>query len=193
MAAVDTLLAEVRACMVCAPHLPHAPRPVVQLHPSARILLAAQAPGRKVHETGLPFNDASGDRLRRWLGVEREAFYDPRQFAIVPMGLCYPGKGKSGDLPPRTECAPRWRVPLLQSLKRLRLTLVIGQYALAWHLPQERDGLTGAVQNWRTYWPAVVPLPHPSPLNNGWLVRNAWFEEELVPELRTRVAEVLRA
>ena len=191
MALVDTLLAEVRACTLCAAHLPHAPRPVVQLHPSARILLAAQAPGRKVHETGLPFNDASGERLRRWLGVSRETFYDPRRFAIVPMGLCYPGKGKSGDLPPRTECTPRWRAPLLQSLQRVRLTLVIGQYALAWHLPQERDGLTAAVQNWRSYWPAVVPLPHPSPLNNGWLVRNPWFEEDMVPRLRERVAAVL--
>lgn len=191
MNSADTLLAEVRSCTLCAPHLPLGPRPVVQLHPSARILLAAQAPGRKVHETGLPFNDASGERLRRWLGVSREAFYDPHTFAIVPMGFCYPGKGKSGDLPPRAECAPRWRAPLLQSLQQLQLTLVIGQYACAWHLPGEREGLTAAVRNWRRHWPDVVPLPHPSPLNNGWLVRNPWFEEELVPLLRARVAEVL--
>lgn len=189
----DALMARIRACRLCQAQLPLGCRPVLQAAPGARLLIVSQAPGRKVHETGLPFNDASGDRLRRWLGVEREAFYDPRQFAIVPMGLCYPGKGRSGDLPPRTECAPRWRVPLLQSLRRLRLTLVIGQYALAWHLPEERDGLTAAVQNWRGYWPAIVPLPHPSPLNNGWLVRNPWFEEELVPQLQARVAEVLRA
>ena len=193
MSPVDTLLADVRRCTVCAPQLPLGPRPVVQLHPAARILLAAQAPGRKVHETGLPFDDASGDRLRRWLGVEREVFYDPQRFAIVPMGLCYPGKGRSGDLPPCAECAPLWRVPLLQALTQLRLTLVIGQYAAAWHLPEERDGLTAAAQHWQRYWPALVPLPHPSPLNNGWLVRNAWFERDVVPLLRERVAEVLRA
>jgi uracil-DNA glycosylase len=187
------LAAEVRGCTLCAEHLPLGPRPVLQLHPAARILIAAQAPGRKVHETGIPFNDASGDRLRHWLGVEREQFYDPRLFAIVPMGLCYPGRGASGDLPPRPECAPRWRAPLLDTLKRLQLTLVIGQYAAAYHLPQERAGLTAAVLNWRRYWPTVVPLPHPSPTNNRWLARNRWFEQELVPLLRARVAEALRA
>lgn len=188
---VESLLAEVRACTLCAGHLPHGPRPVFQLHPAARILIAAQAPGRKVHETGLPFNDASGDRLRRWLGLTREQFYDSQLVAILPMGLCYPGKGKSGDLPPRRECAPRWRSPLLQALRHLRLTLVIGQYAAAYHLPQERSGLTQAIKGWRKYWPEVVPLPHPSPTNNGWLAGNPWFESELVPLLRARVAEVL--
>lgn len=189
--AAASLLAEVRACTLCAPHLPMGPRPVLQLDPAARILIAAQAPGRKVHETGVPFNDASGDRLRHWLGVSREQFYDPTLFAIVPMGLCYPGRGRSGDLPPRPECAPRWRRPLLQTLGRLRLTLVIGRYAASYHLPGERSGLTTAVQRWRQYWPDTVPMPHPSPLNNGWLVRNPWFEQELVPLLRARVAEVL--
>jgi uracil-DNA glycosylase len=190
--AVTSLLAEVRGCTLCAEHLPLGPRPVLQLHPAARILIAAQAPGRKVHETGLPFNDASGDRLRHWLGLTREQFYDPELIAILPMGLCYPGKGKSGDLPPRPECAPRWRAPLLQTLQQLRLTLVIGQYALAYHLPEERSGLTQAVENWRRYWPELVPLPHPSPTNNGWLARNRWFERDLVPAVRARVAEVLR-
>jgi len=192
MPAFASLLAEVRACTLCAEHLPLGPRPVLQLHPAARILIAAQAPGRKVHETGLPFNDASGDRLRNWLGLTREQFYDPELIAILPMGLCYPGKGKSGDLPPRPECAPRWRTPLLQTLNQLRLTLVIGQYALAYHLPEERSGLTRAVENWRRYWPAVVPLPHPSPTNNGWLARNRWFEQALVPAVRARVAEALQ-
>lgn len=145
-----------------------------------------------MHETGLPFNDASGNRLRSWLGVTREQFYDARLFAIVPMGLCYPGKGSSGDLPPRTECAPRWREPLLRALDHLKLTLVIGQYAASYHLPEERSGLTAAVQNWRRYWPAVVPLPHPSPTNNGWFARNTWFDHELVPALRAQVADVLR-
>jgi uracil-DNA glycosylase len=191
VSSVASLLAEVRACTLCAPYLPLGPRPVLQLDPAARILIAAQAPGRKVHETGVPFNDASGDRLRSWLGVSREQFYDPALFAIVPMGLCYPGKGSSGDLPPRPECAPRWRAPLLQTLAKLRLTLVIGQYAASYHLGEERSGLTAAVQNWRRYWPSVVPLPHPSPTNNGWLARNRWFEQELVPVLRDRVADVL--
>ncbi|HEY9827172.1 MAG TPA: uracil-DNA glycosylase family protein, partial [Stenomitos sp.] len=149
------------------------------------------APGRKVHETGLPFNDASGDRLRRWLGVTRDQFYNPQHFAILPMGLCYPGKGTSGDLPPRPECAVHWRAPLLALLQQLQLTLVIGQYAIAYHLPQERSGLTVAVQNWQRYWPEVLPMPHPSPTNNGWFARHKWFEAEVVPELQARVAQLL--
>jgi len=191
MPSVTSLLAEVRACTLCAPHLPLGPRPVLQLNPAARILIAAQAPGRKVHETGVPFNDASGDRLRLWLGVSREQFYDPRLFAIVPMGLCYPGKGSSGDLPPRPECAPRWRRPLLQVLGQLQLTLVIGQHAMRYHLPMERAGLTSAVRNWREHWPSTVPMPHPSPTNNRWVAQNRWFESEFVPVLQARVAEVL--
>ena len=186
-----TLLDEVRACTLCTRYLPHGPRPVLQFHPSARILIAAQAPGRKVHETGIPFNDASGDRLRNWLGVSREQFYNPELFAIVPMGLCYPGKGPSGDLPPRPECAPQWRVPLLDALQQVRLTLVIGQYAMAYHLPEERAGVTAAVRNWRRYGPALVPLPHPSPTNNRWFARNTWFGQEVLPYLRERVKEVL--
>ncbi|CAM3744451.1 uracil-DNA glycosylase family protein [Roseateles saccharophilus] len=191
MPTLAALLTDVRACTLCAAHLPLGPRPIVQLHPDARILIAAQAPGRKVHETGRPFNDASGDRLRRWLGLTRDEFYDPRLVAILPMGFCYPGKGRSGDLPPRPECAPRWRAPLLQALGRLRLRLVIGQYAIAYHLPQERAGLTRAVENWREYWPDLLPLPHPSPINNGWLAQHPWFERELVPALQARVAEAL--
>lgn len=189
--AASTLLADARACAHCAAYLPHGPRPVFQLHPHARILIAAQAPGRKVHATGIPFDDASGERLRDWLGIPRATFYDAARIAILPMGLCYPGKGASGDRPPRPECAPRWREPLLGLLTRLELTLVIGRYALAWHLPEERDGLTAAVERWRVHWPGVVALPHPSPRNNGWFVDNAWFERELVPRLRERVAEIL--
>lgn len=189
---VASLVEEVRACQRCAGHLPHGPRPVFQLHPAARILVAAQAPGRRVHETGQPFSDASGDRLRRWLGVSREQFYDAGLFAILPMGLCYPGKGASGDLPPRRECAPQWRAPLLKVLRNLELTLVIGQYAAAYHLPGERGGLTQAVSAWREHWPHVLPLPHPSPTNNRWLASHPWFEREVVPALQTRVAEVLR-
>lgn len=163
----------------------------MQLHPAARILIAAQAPGRKVHESGLPFDDASGDRLRSWLGIGRELFHDARHVAILPMGFCYPGKGASGDLPPRPECAPRWRVPLLRMLSRVELTLVIGQYALAYHLPRQRLGVTAAVQAWREHWPTLLPLPHPSPTNNRWFARNRWFDAELVPVLRERVAAII--
>lgn len=188
----DSLLAEVHACTLCVPHLPMGPRPVLQLHPSARILIAGQAPGIKVHRTGLPFNDASGDRLRDWLGISRELFYDPERIAIVPMGFCYPGRGTSGDLPPRPECAPAWRAALLSELRRLRITLAIGRYAQAYHLPDAGPTLTTVVQNWRLHWPQIVPLPHPSPRNNLWLRRNPWFERELIPILRDKVSEVLR-
>ena len=191
MSRFTALLAEVRACTICAAHLPLGPRPVLQIAPSARLLIAGQAPGRKVHESGVPFDDASGERLRDWLGITREVFYDPRQVAIVPMGFCYPGTGRSGDLPPRQECAPAWRAPLLSALKRLRLTLVVGQYAQAYHLPGDDAPLTARVQGWRQQWPEVVPLPHPSPRNNLWLKRNPWFEAELVPALRARVQQVL--
>jgi uracil-DNA glycosylase len=190
---LPSLLANVRACTLCAAHLPLGPRPVVQMHSSARILIAGQAPGRKVHETGVPFNDASGERLRDWLGMSREVFYDAKQVAILPMGFCFPGTGKSGDLPPRPECAPAWRAPLLSSLKNLQLTLVIGQYAQAYHLPQAGANLTDTVLAWRDHWPDTVPLPHPSPRNNLWLKRNPWFEIELLPALRIRVGQVLSA
>jgi uracil-DNA glycosylase len=188
---LTALLAEARACTLCAKDLPLGPRPVFQLHAGARLLVAGQAPGRKVHESGVPFDDASGDRLRDWLGIPRETFYDPRQVAILPMGFCYPGTGTSGDKPPRPECAATWHPRLLPLLKNLRLTLVIGQYAMAYHLPGERGALTEVVRDWKRFWPAIVPLPHPSPRNNIWLKRNAWFEKDLVPKLRKRVASVL--
>jgi uracil-DNA glycosylase len=191
MLSLPSLLTEVRACELCTEHLPLGPRPVLQIHQSARILIAAQAPGRRVHETGLPFNDPSGDRLRTWLGISREVFYDDRQIALVPMGFCFPGTGKSGDFPPRPECAATWRSPLLEQLQQLQLTLVIGQYALAYHLPLGGKTLTEVVRNWQKYWPQIMPLPHPSPRNNIWLKRNPWFEQELLPPLRDRVAEVL--
>ena len=193
MRAVDLLLADVRACTLCAAHLPAGPRPVLQLDPAARILIAAQAPGRKVHASGVPFDDASGVRLRDWLGVDRQQFHDPRLFAILPMGLCYPGQGASGDKPPRPECAPRWRQPLLDCLPRLQLTLVIGRWALAWHLGDPNIGVTAAVRDWRRHWPALLPLPHPSPTNNRWLAQHRWFEEQVLPVLRQRVARVIAA
>jgi uracil-DNA glycosylase len=187
----ESLLTDVRACTICASHLPHGVRPVVQLHPAARLLIAGQAPGRKVHASGVPFDDVSGERLRDWLGVTREVFYNPELVALLPMGFCYPGTGKSGDLPPRPECAPAWRAQLLDCLENLQLTLVIGQYAHAYHLDTPKSTLTQNVQAWRNYAPEVVPLPHPSPRNNLWLRRNPWFETELLPALRQRVADVL--
>lgn len=193
MKSFTQLLTEVRACTICAEHLPHGPRPVVQLHPQARILIAGQAPGRKVHESGVPFDDASGDRLREWLGVSRETFYDAKQIAILPVGFCYPGTGKTGDLPPRPECAPAWRAQLLARMRRLELTIVLGQYAQAHHLPPSNLSLTKIVQAWRDYWPAVLPLPHPSPRNNIWLRKNPWFQKEVLPALRRRVTKILAA
>jgi uracil-DNA glycosylase len=189
---LPALLREVRACTLCRAHLPLGPRPVVQVHDDARVLIAGQAPGRRVHESGVPFDDPSGDRLREWMGVTRETFYDARQVAILPMGFCYPGTGKSGDLPPRPECAPSWREPLLHHLKKVKVTLVVGQYAMAYHLAQEPESLTAAVRAWRASWPALVPLPHPSPRNNIWLRKNPWFEKEVLPRLRRRIADALR-
>jgi uracil-DNA glycosylase len=188
----ESLVKEVRACRICEAHLPAGPRPIIQIHANARLLIAGQAPGRKVHESGTPFDDASGNRLREWMGVTREVFYDPESVAILPMGFCYPGTGKSGDLPPRKECAPAWREQLLSCLPNLDVTLVIGQYALAYHLPEAKSSLTETVRAWRDHWPHVVPLPHPSPRNNIWLRRNPWFEEELIPLLRKRVKKALK-
>jgi uracil-DNA glycosylase len=190
MGSTAALLMQVRACTRCAEHLPHGPRPVLQLHRSAALLIAAQAPGRKVHDSGVPFDDASGERLRAWLGLSHDVFYDPRRVAIVPMGLCYPGRGVGGDRPPRPECAPAWRAPLLAHLTRLRLTLVIGRHALAWHLPDARS-LTQAVHDCDVRAAALVPLPHPSPRNNLWLARHPWFERERLVPLRERVREAL--
>jgi uracil-DNA glycosylase len=192
MTSLPSLLKDIRACTVCAAHLPLGPRPVVQAHASARILIAGQAPGRKVHETGIPFNDVSGNRLRQWLGLSPEVFYDETKLAILGMGFCFPGTGKSGDLPPRPECAPTWRAPLLAQLHNIRLTLALGQYAMAYHLPGRGKTLTEVVSGWQRDWPVVVPLPHPSPRNQAWLKRNPWFESELLPVLRLRIADVLR-
>ena len=178
--ATDTqqLLSKVRSCTLCEPYLEHGVRPVLQLHPDAKVLIVGQAPGCKVHESGVPFDDASGNRLRDWMGINKETFYDPKKVAILPMGFCYPGTGKSGDLPPRPECAPTWREALLGTLTKLQLTLVIGQYAMAYHLPKTDKNLTETVKAWRTLDPAHLPLPHPSPRNNIWLKKNQWFERE---------------
>jgi len=185
------LLRSVLRCRICEARLPLGPRPVIQLDPEARILIAGQAPGRRVHESGVPFDDPSGDRLRGWMGVSRETFYNPQRIAILPMGFCYPGTGKSGDLPPMRECAPAWRQRLLDSLPRIALTLVIGQFAQRWHLGNTGRNLTETVRAWQDFGPNMVPLPHPSPRNNIWLKRNPWFSETLLPGLKKKVSDVL--
>ncbi len=193
------LTAEVRACRICVEQpvgrpLPHEPRPVVVPSSTARILIASQAPGTKVHLSGVPFTDASGDRLRSWLGVTSDEFYDAEKFAIVPMGFCFPGQdAKGGDLPPRRECAPAWRERLMALMPQIDLVLTIGIYAQSWHMGSiRRPSLTETVMNWRAIWQAptatkVLPLPHPSWRNTGWLKRNPWFEMELLPFLRTEI------
>ncbi len=185
------LLESVRDCQLCDKSLPLGPRPVLQADARAKILIAGQAPGRRVHESGIPFDDASGARLRDWLGVSSEVFYDPTRFAILPMGFCYPGSGKSGDLPPRPECAEAWRERLLTGLRQVELTLVIGQYAQRWHLSKTKKNLTETVRAWQDYGPGIIPLPHPSPRNNIWLKKNPWFAESLLPALKTRTQEAL--
>lgn len=189
---LQRLLTDVRACTACAAHLSMGVRPVVQISDKARILIAGQAPGRKVHESGVPFDDASGDRLRAWLGIDREVFYDASRIAILPMGFCYPGTGRSGDLPPRRECAPLWRERLLRAMPNIELTLVIGQYAIDWHLKDTKSAsLTDTVRDWRHHWPDALPLPHPSPRNNIWLKANSWFGSEVLPVLQERVGQIL--
>ncbi|HKY02025.1 MAG TPA: uracil-DNA glycosylase family protein [Burkholderiales bacterium] len=189
---MKTLLEEVRACSLCAHELPHEPRPVLRsFSAQARVLIVGQAPGRKVHETGLPWNDPSGDLLREWLQIDRDRFYDGKRIAIIPAAFCYPGKGSGGDLPPRPECAPTWHPRLQKHLPRVRLTLLIGAYAQAYYLGARRRGtLAATVRAWRDYMPNYFPLPHPSPRNRNWLKLNDWFEREVLPQLR---AEFKRA
>ncbi|HXQ66402.1 MAG TPA: uracil-DNA glycosylase family protein [Alphaproteobacteria bacterium] len=183
------LLARVSACRVCAEHLPLGPRPVLQALPTARLFVCGQAPGTKVHETGVPWNDASGERLRAWLGLAREVFYDPRRIALIGVGLCYPGRlPQGGDAPPRPECAPLWHPPLRAALSDIRLTLLVGGYAQAYYLGKRRKAsLSETVRAFREYLPEFIPTPHPSWRTTAWLARNPWFEAELVPELRARV------
>jgi uracil-DNA glycosylase len=187
------LLAEVRACRACEPALPLGARPVLRADVGARVLIVGQAPGTRVHATGIPWNDPSGDRLRDWLAVDRETFYDERRFAIIPAGLCYPGRGRSGDLPPRPECAPRWHPRLRAALPNIELTLLVGQYAQAYYLGvRRRPSLTETVRAWQEFIPEFLPLPHPSPRNTLWLRRNPWFDELVLPALRARIRAVSR-
>ena len=184
---------EILNCDRCRSLLRHAPRPVFSVHREAKILIIGQAPGKKVHQSGIPWDDKSGDQLRRWLGVTPEQFYDPRLFAIVPMGFCYPGKGKSGDLPPLKLCAPTWHHKLLAGMPDIRLTLLVGAYAQRYYLGKAAVGqLTETVKNYKQFLPAYFPLVHPSPRNGIWQKRNPWFEREVVPELRALVGKILR-
>ncbi|MBI1208329.1 MAG: uracil-DNA glycosylase family protein [Azospirillum sp.] len=191
---LEALLARIRACRVCAATLPLGPRPVLRVQPGARLLIIGQAPGTKVHDSGVPWNDRSGDRLRDWLALDRDGFYDERRVAIVPMGFCYPGRdAKGGDRPPRPECALLWHQPVLAHLKGLDLTLLVGQYAQKYYLgDRRRAGMTETVAAWRDYLPAgILPLPHPSWRNTHWLKQNPWFAADLLPELRDRVRHIL--
>ena len=191
---IRILLKEVRACTACAGLLPNEPRPVLRASGTARVLIVGQAPGRKVHDTGIPWNDPSGDLLREWLQLSRSDFYDESKIAIVPMGFCYPGKGESGDLPPRPECAPLWQEKLRRHMPKITLTLLIGQYAQAHELGNKRGKtIAETVRAHRSYGPGLFPLPHPSPRNRNWLKINSWFDHDVLPELRRRFKEAMSA
>jgi uracil-DNA glycosylase len=191
-ATLETLLSAVRDCRACEAHLPLGPRPVLRAAATARILIVGQAPGARVHETGIPWDDASGERLRGWMGVSKDVFYDESRIAIIPMGYCYPGRGNGGDLPPRRECAQLWLDRLLAKLPRIELTMLIGQHAQRHFLGGRRKpSLAETTKAWREYAPAYIPLPHPSPRNTPWFQRNSKFEQELLPELRRRIAPLL--
>ena len=187
---LDNLLKEVRACRTCEAHLPLGPRPILRAGRSAKILIIGQAPGTKVHESGIPWNDASGERLSDWMQIGFERFYDEKEIAIIPMGFCYPGKGKSGDLPPRPECAPLWHDKLLAGLPNLKLRLLVGKYAQDYYLGTKHQSLTQTVQNWKDYLPDCLPLPHPSPRNIRWFKKNPWFESDIIPYMRDIINDI---
>lgn len=192
-ATLDSLLAAVRACRACEAHLPLGPRPVLRAAASARILIVGQAPGARVHRTGIPWDDPSGERLREWMGVGRDEFYDESRIAIIPMGYCYPGRGRGGDLPPRRECARLWLDALLERLPMIEVTLLVGQHAQRHFLGRRRKAsLAATLDAWRDYLPGYFPLPHPSPRNTPWLQRHRGFERQLLPELRRRVSATAR-
>jgi uracil-DNA glycosylase len=187
--ALDVLLAAVRECRACEQHLPLGPRPVLNAAATSRILVVGQAPGLRVHTTGIPWDDASGERLRGWMGVDSDVFYDESRIAIIPMGFCYPGRGNDGDSPPRRECAELWLDQILSRLPRIESALLIGQYAQRHFLGNRRKA--SLTEAWREYFPRHIPLPHPSPRNQPWFKRHAWFERELRPVLRSKVQHIL--
>ncbi len=189
---MQKLLSEIRGCEVCKAHLPLGPRPIVAANPNSKIVIIGQAPGTKVHKTGVPWDDPSGRQLRKWLGVTDAEFYDESKIALIPMGFCYPGKGKSGDLPPRSECAPLWHAPILDKLPNLELVLLIGMYAQRYYLRNSaRKTLTETVAAYETYLPEYLPLPHPSPRNRFWLTKNPWFEKTVLVKLQKEVNNIL--
>ena len=190
---MNLLLEEISRCEVCAHDLPHSPRPVVSLAPESRILIIGQAPGRKVHESGIPWDDPSGDTLRAWMGIDKSVFYDPTKIGIMPMGFCYPGKGKSGDLPPRPECAPLWHSQLFGKLANVKLTLLIGQYAQRYYLKDKtKKNLTETVKHFEQYLPKYFPLPHSSPRNRFWMAKNPWFAADVLPIIANKIKDILK-
>jgi len=190
---MQKLLSEIRNCEVCKAHLPLGPRPIVAAHEEAKILIIGHAPGTKVHASGIPWDDQSGKRLRSWMGLASETFYDETKVAQMPMGFCYPGKGKTGDLPPRPECAPLWHNPLLKELKSVALTILIGQYSQRYYLGASmKKNLTETVKNYKEYLPKYIVIPHPSPRNRFWLTKNPWFEEEVVPVMQDKISTLLK-
>lgn len=190
---IPELIREIRKCKICKEHLPFDPKPIFSFSNRSKILVIGQAPGIKVHNSGIPWKDASGNRLRDWLNVSEEDFYDTRNFGIVPMGFCYPGKGKSGDLPPRPECAKNWMDPILYKLKEKKILILVGQYAHKYFLQKRnRTTLTRTVQNWQDYIPEFIVLPHPSPRNNIWLRKNSWFEKEVIPAVQERISTLIK-
>ncbi|HAH38626.1 MAG TPA: IclR family transcriptional regulator [Algoriphagus sp.] len=189
---LNSILREVRNCKLCEAHLPLGANPVLSINSQSKILIIGQAPGTKVHATGIPWNDPSGDELRRWLDVDKNAFYDPEIFGIMPMGFCYPGRGRGGDLPPRKECAPTWHSMLSSQMPNLKLILLIGAFAQSYYLGERRkNNLTETVKNFKEYLPNYFPLVHPSPRNRLWMRKNPWFETEVLPELRDRVLTLI--
>jgi uracil-DNA glycosylase len=187
---MQELLHTIRQCRICEAHIE--PRPVLSVHPDSRLLLIGQAPGTRVHASGIPWNDPSGDNLRAWMGLDKAQFYDVERLSIMPMGFCYPGKGRSGDLPPRPECAPQWHAAVLEHMPHIELTILIGQYAQAYYLKEKKKGsLTETVAAFREYLPAFLPLPHPSPRNRLWMRNNPWFLETVVPVLQHRIQQLL--
>lgn len=186
------LLAQIKNCTVCDPHLPLGPRPIIEAVPSSKIVLISQAPGSVVHKSGKAWADQSGKKLREWLGVNEDTFYNPQHFAILPMGFCYPGKGKTGDLPPRKECAPLWHPAVLSRLKKVQLIITIGAYASSYYLPNDGRNLTQQVENFNDYLPQYWPIPHPSPVNRFWRAKNPWFEEQTVCLLQKKIATIVQ-
>jgi uracil-DNA glycosylase len=188
---MKSLLTAIRKCTVCKDYLPNVPKPIIQASAASKIIIIGQAPGQKVHNSGIPWDDVSGDNLRTWLGIEKNLFYNDRVFALVPMGFCYPGKSNSGDLPPRKECAPLWHQQIFRQMKDIKLTLLIGQYAQNYYLGQKaKETLTETVRNYSGYLPTYLPLPHPSPRNNIWQKKNIWFADKIIPLLQEKVKQI---